>query len=118
MKLVSLLLIVFLAGCQSNSALSNSVGHSEPRPAADQDEFSARLFVKGMSCPLCANNIDKQLLSVPGVQKVSVDLGSGLVLVKLAPGNPPTKVQLETAIKQSGFTLDRIEMPEIKGNQP
>ena len=79
-------------------------------PGTDQGT-SATLYVKGMSCPLCANNIDKQLMKVPGVKHVSVDLGSGAVQAKFGPGKPPSERQLAQAIERSGFTLDRIDMP-------
>lgn len=73
------------------------------------------MFVKGMSCPLCATNIDKQLMHVRGVEHVSVNLGTGEVQVRLAPGNPPTREELAAAIERSGFTLDRIDMPQKGG---
>lgn len=103
---VSILSITLFGGCQTGASHVGVVADSA------QQEFAARLYVKGMSCPLCANNIDKQLLRVPGVQSVSVDLGSGLVLARLTPNNSPTREQLVGAIVQSGFTLDRIEMPD------
>jgi len=116
--LIAFLLIVPLAGCETNSSTQNSVSGAGVRPmkdmASSHGDLAARLFVMGMSCPLCANNINKQLMRVPGVQEVSVDLGSGLVLARLVPSNPPTREQLVEAIRQSGFTLDRIEMPDRK----
>ena len=111
--------IFVLPGCQKNASTQGPAPAPTQRPTAEspdlREELTARLYVKGMSCPLCANNIDKQLLRVRGVQRVSVDLGTGLVLAKLAPANPPTREQLAGAIAESGFTLDRIEMPEPKG---
>jgi copper chaperone CopZ len=64
-----------------------------------------------MSCPLCATNIDKQLLQVPGVRKVSVDLGSGKVVVDLKERPKPSRAALAKAIRDSGFTMTRIEVP-------
>jgi copper chaperone CopZ len=69
----------------------------------------AAIFVHGMSCPLCANNIDKQLLDVNGVTSVDVNLNDGLVLVHVAPGAATTYGQIADAVERSGFTLVRIE---------
>jgi len=121
-----LLVAVFQGGCQSTDSTvrvapqrAASVDGDVPAetPVASSD-MTARLYVKGMSCPLCANNIDKQLLRVAGVKDVSVDLGSGEVRAKLEPANPPTRDELARAIEQSGFTLDRIEMPPPKEGTP
>ena len=112
--IVPMLLIAIVTGCQNGGTRQSPATTLADRPSAVESSgtLTARLYVSGMSCPLCATNIDKQLLRVPGVQKVSVDLGKGLVLARLAPSNPPTRDQLAGAIAQSGFTLDRIEMPE------
>lgn len=111
-------MFAIVAGCQSGGLQTAEVVNSASSPAATAaapagsvSEQTATLYVKGMSCPLCANNIDKQLMRVPGVQRVTVDLGSGEVQARLAPGSRPTRDQLAQAIAQSGFTLDRIEMP-------
>lgn len=112
-----------LAGCQSlrpaEDASARTPGGATPgaqresrsaaAPASERP--TARLFVKGLACPLCATNIDKQLLRVPGVRAVSVNLGTGEVLAELEPGHLPTREQLARAIMLGGLTLDRIEMP-------
>lgn len=110
-----------LAGCQSGGTNSSPRAAADPRGTAGTaatasetsaaGESAARLFVRGMSCPLCANNIDQQLLDVPGVKRVSVDLGSGEVRAAFEPGKRPAEAELARAIERSGFTLDRIEMP-------
>ena len=108
-------------GCASTPKLSDanekSAANAATQSTADSSH-SARIFVLGMSCPLCVTNIDKQLLRVPGVEKVSVNLGNGLVLARLSVENPPTQQQLTEAITKSGFTLSKIEMPESKGGRP
>ena len=72
---------------------------------------SATLTVHGLACPLCAHNINKQLLKVSGVQNVDVDLGSGLVRVRFADGTQPSDKELAAAVRAGGFTLNRIERP-------
>jgi len=116
--ILQILLPLLFSGCQHGASTQDmSTGSTQQPKTAESStgDSTAKLYVMGMACPLCANNIDKQLLRVPGVEKVSVDLGSGLVTAKLAPANPPSREELAAAIAQSGFTLDRIEMPAAKG---
>ncbi len=118
--------LLVLAGCsgqhvgevstKGEAATSTTVParrHWRPDATADQPiaSASATMWVKGLSCPLCANNIDKQLKRVSGVDSVRVDLGDGKVTVKLADAGRPTRRDLAKAVEQSGFTLDRIETP-------
>jgi Cu+-exporting ATPase len=69
------------------------------------------MVVHGMSCPLCANNVDKTLAAVPGVTSVLVDMGSGRAAVTLDGTTKVTRGQLAKAVDKSGFTLKSIEIP-------
>ncbi len=71
----------------------------------------ATMWVLGMSCPFCATNLEGQLEKVKGVTKISIDLGTGKVVMFLDPTMPVTKEAITKAVDNSGFTLDRIEMP-------
>lgn len=72
---------------------------------------SATLVVHGMSCPLCANNVDKQVLALPGVDGVDIDMGSGEVRVRLDGSGRTTRAMLARAVDRSGFTLESIRVP-------
>ncbi|HED52604.1 MAG TPA: copper chaperone [Phycisphaerales bacterium] len=72
---------------------------------------TANLWVKGLACPYCVQNVQKQIAGIEGVERVHVDLPTGQVQIQLAADHPATKEQLVRAIGDSGFTLDRIEMP-------
>lgn len=104
---------VFLAA----GLLPGCAGTPKPAPTATVDAAapltgsSATLIVHGMSCPLCANNVDKQLLTVPGVESVKVDMGTGEVKVALAPEARVTRAQLAKAVDSSGFTLMEVRVP-------
>lgn len=68
------------------------------------------LYVNGMGCPLCASNIDKQLVRIAGVKTVKVDLGQGHVALGLAPGaKHPSPHTLGEAVEDAGFTLVKVE---------
>ncbi|HMN96625.1 MAG TPA: heavy metal-associated domain-containing protein [Phycisphaerales bacterium] len=73
---------------------------------------TAYFVVNGMGCPLCANNVDRQLRNLPGVERVTINLGTGVVAARLSPENPPSQAQLERAVRASGFTLVGSTMPE------
>ncbi len=67
------------------------------------------LTVHGLGCPLCAGNVDKQLLRVPGVENIKVNLNDGTAVLRVNPASPPTRSQLANAIFESGFTLVNIK---------
>ena len=69
----------------------------------------ATLTVHGLGCPLCAGNVDKQLMRVPGVESVKVNLNDGTATVHISPTVTPTRSQLAKAVYESGFTLIKID---------
>ena len=78
--------------------------------AAPTQEVSAEsytsqyvLVVKGMSCPNCANNITHELMALPGVEDVRIDMGTGSVLV-LSNGALPSGFEMQEAVRSAGFT--------------
>ena len=75
-------------------------------PLQGRDEVT--LVVQGLSCPLCAHNLDKTLLGVPGVRSAVVDLSTGSVRVGIDPTSPPTAEALAKCVSDSGFTLKEI----------
>lgn len=99
-----------VGGCQSTP---NTAVESEPTAAqtGSIDSPTATLWVLGMGCPQCSNNVDEQLLKVQGVENAKVDLATGRVTVALADANRPTREQLAKAIADSGFTLRKIDVP-------
>jgi copper chaperone CopZ len=110
---------LLLAGCSSapsSTEASTSTGASgvdsamlvDAEPIAAE---SATLIVRGMSCPKCANNIDRQLMDVPGVRDVRIDMGRGEVKVQFASSAHPSPAELASAIERTGFTLDEIRTP-------
>src|SRR5690348_5378175 len=91
--LASLLLI---AGCQSTKPGDPMTAPTTAPSASSQplDGSSATLVVNGMACPMCKSNINEQLLRIPGVNKVKVNLGTGEVAVAFKPDAHPTRQQL------------------------
>ena len=105
-----------VGGCAGGRAAQEqsppAVASTPAAGAVGHDGSTATLVVHGMGCPLCANNVDKQLLKVSGVEKVNVDLGSGKVKVSFASGVArPSDDKLAKAVANSGYTLVRIQTP-------
>ncbi len=107
---VSVLAVVQLAlvaGCSSTQpAYERNPEFNDSQPLAAS---AATLTVEGLSCPLCASNIDKQLMEVEGVESVRVNLSSGQVQLALKDNPRPSRRALADAVDRSGFTLTKIE---------
>lgn len=78
-------------------------GLEEPIPAR-----SVELSALGLSCPLCAHNLDKQLKMIEGVESADVDLSSGIVRVAFEDTACITPRQLITSVEDAGFSVTRI----------
>ncbi len=95
-------------GCASTVAEDTTVleARVSDEPIAEAEVL---LTVFGMSCPLCANNVDNTLLAIPGVEDVALDMGTGIAVVRLDGRTPVSRRQLAAAVDRSGFSLVRIE---------
>lgn len=105
-----------LVGCASTQSASTqgqattqTAKGSNTDPRADLSpivDTGATMRVNGMSCPKCANNIERQLAQIEGVDDIQIDLGSGVVSVGFTPDHAhPSPAQLADAIDRTGFTL-------------
>ena len=111
MRLPIVLAAAVLVGCGPQVMLSTGdsvAGASSPQLASSGEVV---LWVNGMGCPLCANNVDQQLMKLDGVTKARINLGSGQVFATLSPDSRLTREDFARAVKGTGFTLVKIEMP-------
>lgn len=68
------------------------------------------LYVNGLGCPLCATNIDQQLLRNRAIATADVDLGTGTVAVTFKEGAAkPSPDKLRNIVLDAGFTLVKVE---------
>lgn len=117
-------LVLVLPLCLASCAGPGETGHGEEHAvnhtptAADLELIKSQapvtgsqavLYVNGLGCPLCASNIDQQLLRVRGVEKVTTDLSQGLIAIDLTRGRQPSPARLAEAVEDAGFTLVKIE---------
>lgn len=113
---------LIVGACQSVESTTQPAGHGGESRLAEGSEGSALensgpvavIFVKGLSCPLCATAIDKEIYRVAGVVNVRTNFSSGEVRVEHRAGHQPDRATLEQAVKRAGFTVDRVELPAEK----
>jgi cation transport ATPase len=72
--------------------------------AAHAEYQQVDLTVFGMDCAPCAHAIHVSMKGIQGVDTVDVDLNTGLVSIKLAPGNGAVMRQFNEAVEKNGFT--------------
>jgi copper chaperone CopZ len=115
-----LILLPLLAGCASGPAnapeehrIYHEVTQADLEHARSTEPVrgsAAALWVNGMGCPLCATNLDRQLLRLKGVTAVNIDMAAGTALVTLDPkAAHPSPAQLGHAVADAGFTLVKVE---------
>lgn len=101
--------VLLLVACASSPGGPGASAASLSDDPIDTREVTLTIF--GLSCPLCATNIDAVLAEVPGVTRVSVDMSTGKAIVWLDGKTPVTPRQLARAVDRSGFTLQSIDTP-------
>jgi cation transport ATPase len=77
------------------------------------------LTVFGMDCAPCAHAIRVSMKGIQGVDTVDVDLNTGLVTIKLKPGNNARMRQINEAVEKNGFTdkdADVVIRGRLSGN--
>ena len=72
--------------------------------AAHAEYEQVNLTVFGMDCAPCAHAIHVSMKGIQGVNTVDVDLNTGLVSIKLTPGNNAAMRQFNEAVEKNGFT--------------
>ena len=72
--------------------------------AAHAEYNQVDMTVFGMDCAPCAHAIHVSMKGIQGVNKVDVDLNTGLVTIELNPGNAAAMQQFNAAVERNGFT--------------
>ena len=67
-----------------------------------------KIVVDGLSCPFCAYGLEKKLKHVAGSEDVFISLAEGQATITVTKGKEPTKAELETIVKDAGFTPREI----------
>lgn len=108
-RMVLLLLVGgLLTACQTSPSAETTAAPNTSMTFADNAVVpgnSVRVMAAGLSCPLCAHNIDTSMKQLPGVTNARVDLNSGAIAVTLDGLTPVTYGQLAKIVRDNGFTL-------------
>lgn len=67
-----------------------------------------KILVDGLSCPFCAYGLEKKLKQVAGSENVFIKLIEGEATFNVLKDQQPTKEELETIVKDAGFTPRKI----------
>jgi len=82
-------------------------------PSANAEVIKVVAQVRGMACPFCAYGIEKKLKKVSGVRSVDIDIQKGLATLRAIEGQSIAFDQVPRAIKDAGFTSDRITVTAL-----
>lgn len=81
---------------------------NEVKGSPDGTEFNpysvSTIYVGGMTCNHCKENVENSIKSVEGVEEVSVDLTTGKVNIT---GNSPDLSKIKTGIEEIGYKIIR-----------
>jgi len=102
MKIITCVVVLLLIGfgCATTPTASNTLPDK-----VFTDVAGITLTVYGMSCPLCANNLDGQLMRINGVESADIDLDTGAITVMFDGATDVTQEQIGRAVRDAGFTL-------------
>lgn len=73
-----------------------------------------QIGVNGLACPFCAYGIEKRLNVIDGVEKISVDIEAGEVIVSMAEGKRLSEAQAQEKVEEAGFTLNSFLVSGVR----
>ncbi len=101
---VAILAVGILTACATTSEHQASAIEAEQNdPLTNHREVV--LAARGLSCPLCASNVDRVMTMVDGVSSVQTDLEKGHIIIGLEENHAVTRGQLINAVEDAGFTF-------------
>jgi len=111
-SLILAIVALLLSGCAMTEGVKTKGSSLEVDLSSSREVI---VIAYGLSCPLCANNLDSQLADVDGVEGSSIDLSSGEVTVLLAENHSVSPYDLAAAVADAGFTLKEIKPKRSAG---
>lgn len=101
---VWLILPAVLVACTTTAPTAS---RAKP-PTSAEPNHVAVITAAGMSCPLCAANIDRQFERIDGFTDLRMNLDTGELFVNFTGPTRPDDAQLAQAIADAGFTVDAV----------
>lgn len=69
-----------------------------------------KMEVHGMACSFCAYGLEKKIKKIKGVESISVDVTTGIALLKTKDGVTIDPALIQKAVKDSGLKLHHTEI--------
>jgi copper chaperone CopZ len=92
--------------------LFTSLVSFESHAQDNNERVYVKIRVDGLSCPFCAYGLEKKLKKVKGSKDVFIELEAGVATFNVAKDKVPTQDELETIVKDAGFTPKEIDFSE------
>jgi copper chaperone CopZ len=74
------------------------------------------IMATGLTCSMCSNAINKQLKTLPEVEKVDIDLNKNLFVVTLKADNKLTPKTFKDKVEKAGFFIGSMVLSINLGN--
>ena len=115
-RLVVLAFTCLLAACASTPTAGPTHAASSTDAAADRPTSPGAvaddhivLVAHGMACPKCVTNAELQLMKLPGVASVRIDMQHGILDMTMTGDRRPTQAEIAKAIDDAGLTLVSVQ---------
>lgn len=72
---------------------------------------SATLVVHGLSCPHCAQGVQRELRQIPGIRTVDLDPSEGVAEITYDEAQAPTEEDVKNAVRWGGAILIEVRQP-------
>ncbi|MCC5847218.1 MAG: heavy-metal-associated domain-containing protein [Verrucomicrobia bacterium] len=97
-------LMTWMTGCAST-------GETQTDSEEEFASTTAEITAHGLSCPLCASNLDDQIKRISGVKDSRIDFETGVLHVQVKEGQLVSKSELFRAVRDAGFTPQSFRTP-------
>jgi len=68
----------------------------------------AELIATGLTCSMCSKATYKQLQSIPGVEKITIDLNSSSFIIQYKPGTAVNVADIRKKVQDAGFSVGSL----------
>lgn len=98
-----------LALCVLGLASGRSIAASNPAAPAQAHQITVQLL--GVVDPYYTYGVEEELLAVPGIAQVTIDLEKSRAMITLKRGAQVSDQQLRDAVYRAGFEAGAIRRP-------
>ncbi len=102
-------LVCFLLIAAFFLSTSMQAQSSEQTTEPSSDRVYIKIEVKGLACPYCAFGMENELKKISGVDKVDIELTTGLAYISTPEAQKPSPESLKEIVVDAGFTPGEIE---------